>query len=192
MPKCKDCFWYTGEEKIAGKECMEPKNQERWKKGNYGLSVKYKKPNTSACKKFRDLNGNPLPDKEENKPFTSKWMGLWEQERPGIFAGQVIKKSDIPKYTRIVLKRNKFYEKGTNNRPKFVFCFSDSEGYESRCVPIEEAQRSPYKGDDGHYYTEDGERLFTREDARAIINGTVADVEYGIHDPYDILPEDFC
>ena len=29
------------------------------------------------------------------------------------------------------------------------------------------------------------------EEVRKIINGTVADVEYGIHDPYDILPEDF-
>lgn len=53
-----------------------------------------------------------------------------------------------------------------------------------------ENKGQPYKKN-GIYYAEDGERLFTQEDARAIINGTVADVEYGIHDPYDILPEDF-
>lgn len=50
---------------------------------------------------------------------------------------------------------------------------------------------SGHEGKDGIYYTEDGERLFTRYEVRKIINGTVADVEYGIHDPYDILPEDF-
>lgn len=53
-----------------------------------------------------------------------------------------------------------------------------------------EDTRKPYKKD-GVYYTEDGERLYTRGDARAIINGTVSDVEYGITNPYDILPEDF-
>ena len=55
---------------------------------------------------------------------------------------------------------------------------------------IVEAILGPYE-EDGIYYTEDDERLYTRGDARKIINGTVSDVEYGIHDPYDILPEDF-
>ena len=52
------------------------------------------------------------------------------------------------------------------------------------------ALNKPYK-EDGIYYTEGGERLYTHEDARAIINGTIRDAEYGISDPYDILPEDF-
>lgn len=120
---------------------------------------------------------------------TTKWEGLWAQGRQAFYAGKVIKKADIPKYTRIVLRYNKYYEKGST-KPRFVYCFADSEGYESKCVPVEMAERQPYK-EDGIYYTEDGERLFTRDEARAIINGTVSDVEYGIHDPYDILPEDF-
>lgn len=120
---------------------------------------------------------------------TTKWEGLWEQKRQAFYAGKVIKKADIPKYTRIVLRYNKYYEKGST-KPRFIYCFADSEGYESKCVPVEMAERQPYK-EDGIYYTEDGERLFTRDEARAIINGTVSDVEYGIHDPYDILPEDF-
>ena len=75
-----------------------------------------------------------------------------------------------------------------------MYCFADSEGYASKCVPIEleESEDLPYKGDDGNYYTETGERLYTREDARAIINGTFRDCQYGISDPYDILPEDFA
>ena len=52
------------------------------------------------------------------------------------------------------------------------------------------ADKKPYK-ENGIYYTEDGERLYTGDEVRRIINGTVSDVEYGIHDPYDILPEDF-
>lgn len=123
---------------------------------------------------------------------STKWMGLWSQERRGVYAGQVIKKGDIPKYTRIILRYNKFYEKDSN-RPRFVYCFADSEGFENNCVQIEPYKLDdarPYK-EDGTYYTESGDRLYTYADARAIINGTVADVEYGITDPYDILPEDF-
>lgn len=47
------------------------------------------------------------------------------------------------------------------------------------------------KFEDGFYKDENDERLYTRNEVRKIINGTVSDVEYGIHDPYDILPEDF-
>lgn len=126
--------------------------------------------------------------------MTTKWMGLWAQERPAFYAGQVIKKSDIPKYTRLILRFNKYYEKDSN-RPKFVYCFADAEGYESKCVPLELDEDIDIdvarKDEDGNYYTSEGERLYTREDARAIINGTFDAVEYGICDPYDILPEDF-
>ena len=68
--------------------------------------------------------------------MNTKWLGLWKQERQGFYAGQVIKKGDIPKYTRIVLRYNKYYEKDTN-KPRFVYCFADFEGYVSKCVPIE-------------------------------------------------------
>ena len=110
--------------------------------------------------------------------MTTKWQGLWAQERPGFYAGQVLKKADIPKYTRIVLRYNKFYEKD-GNRPRFVYCFADSEGYADKCVPLEYEEE------------ESSERLFTREEVRKIINGTVDAVKYGITDPFDILPEDF-
>ena len=94
--------------------------------------------------------------------MNTKWLGLWKQERKGIYAGQVIKKSDIPKYTRIVLRRNKFYEKDSN-KPWFVYCFADSEGYESKCVPVE---------------IEETERLYTKEEVYRIIHGI--EEEYGL------------
>ena len=68
--------------------------------------------------------------------MTTKWLGLWAQDRQGLYAGQVIKKADIPKYTRVVLRYNKFYEKG-GNRPRFVYCFADSDGYQEKCIPVD-------------------------------------------------------
>ena len=90
--------------------------------------------------------------------MTTKWMGLWAQERQAFYAGQVIKKTDIPKYTRIVLRYNKYYEKDSN-RPRFVYCFADSEGYESKCVPVEydeESEKGAYQDDEGDYFTKGG------------------------------------
>lgn len=79
--------------------------------------------------------------------MNTKWKGLWAQERGGFYAGQVIAKKDIPKYTRIVLRYNKFYEKG-GNRPRFVYCFADSEGYEEKCTPVEYEDSVQKKIDD--------------------------------------------
>ena len=125
---------------------------------------------------------------------TTKYEGLWAQGRQGFYAGKVINKKDIPNYTRLVIRYNKFYEKD-GNRPRFVYCFADAKGYENKCVPLEyeeNAEGAPYKGEDGNYYTESGDRLYTRDDARAIIDGTFDDVKFGISDPWDILPEDFA
>lgn len=64
--------------------------------------------------------------------------------------------------------------------------------YEEKHTPVENKKsKHPYLKD-GYYYTEDGERLYTRKDARSIINGTLRDAERGVSDPYDILPEDFA
>ena len=79
--------------------------------------------------------------------MTTNWFGLWAQDRPGVYAGQVIKKSDIPKYTRIVMRNNKFYEKD-GNRPKFVYCFADSEGYKDKCIPVEYNKSTQKKVDE--------------------------------------------
>ena len=87
---------------------------------------------------------------------TTKWMGLWAQEKPAFYAGQVIKKADIPKYTRIVLRYNKYYEKDSS-RPRFVYCFADSDGYAEKCIPIE-------------FEEESGDRLYTHDEVQYAIN----------------------
>lgn len=55
---------------------------------------------------------------------------------------------------------------------------------------IDEKRKTP-KPDWCPLEEKEGKRLYTEAEVRKIINGTVADVEFGIHDPYDILPEDF-
>ncbi len=107
--------------------------------------------------------------------MNTKWKGLWAQERVGFYAGQVIAKKDIPKYTRIVLRYNKFYEKG-GNRPRFVYCFADSEGYEEKCVPLELKEK---------------ERLYTYEEVRHAVNAAYADGTGNDGNYGDVLVEDY-
>ena len=120
----------------------------------------------------------------------TEWLGLWEnEEKKDIYNSKSFKISDISIYTRIVMIRNRYYKKGSN-RPKFVFCFADGEGQESIIHPEWQFDDDgPYE-EDGVYYTEDGERLFTRDEALAIIYGTYNDTLYGLYYS-DILPEDF-
>lgn len=55
----------------------------------------------------------------------TEWEGLWCQ-KTGIYAGKTIKKADIPAYSRLIIKVNRYYKKDTN-RPKFVFCFANAD-----------------------------------------------------------------
>lgn len=123
----------------------------------------------------------------------TNWGGLWWQSDCMYFTSQTISLGQLRKFkgnVRLVVRKNRFYNNGENGRPNYVFLFRDAKSENPFEISVEEMTKKPYKEDDV-YYTEDGERLYTREDARAIINGTVRDVEFGIHDPYDILPEDF-
>lgn len=112
--------------------------------------------------------------------MNTKWMGIWAMDQPALYAGQVIKKADIPKYTRIVLRYNKYYEKDSN-KPKFVYCFADAEGYKSKCVPIEKENAAVYE-EDGCYYTKSGERLYTQSEVQYAINRAAADGARGYSD----------
>lgn len=186
MNTCSNCLWYKGKEGLGGRECEQPENRKKWKKGGFSLSVRYKKPNNKACKHFRAVDEGVIAfdevvretvRNEKARKGTTKWLGLWAQERKGFYAGQVIKKTDIPKYTRIVLRYNKFYEKDSN-RPKFVYCFADSEGYESKCIPIELEEKT------------EGERLYTYDEVYAVMRGACMDGHRGYY-PGDLRVEDY-
>ncbi len=117
----------------------------------------------------------------------TKWQGLWTQERSSFYAGRVINKKDIPPYTRIVVRHNKYWEKG-KNRPRFVYCFANSEEYSEMCQEVEEYKR-PYCENET-YYDEKGNRLYTHEEVRRIISGAIADGAQG-YEAGDILIEDY-
>lgn len=80
----------------------------------------------------------------------TEWQGLWSQGHPGAFAGKVINKADIPDYTRIVLKYNKYYEKGSK-RPRFIYCFMDAEDYKDTCVSVSVDERQAQKDAEDAY-----------------------------------------
>jgi hypothetical protein len=127
----------------------------------------------------------------------TNWGGLWWHPENGYFSSQVLSLAELRKFkgqVRLYVKKNRYFNRGQNGRPNYVFSFRDAKSDNCKEMAVEGIDNSdgeaPYC-EDGVYYTENGERLYTSEDVRAIINGTVRDVESGIHDPYDILPEDF-
>lgn len=125
------------------------------------------------------------------EPFArmqTKWEGLWYHPEYNGYSSACISLAELRKFkgnVRIYVRKNKFYNKGENGRPNYHFCIKDADADVFHRLEVEEDEKP-------EEYTDcDGNRLFTREEVRRIINGTVDDVKYGITDPYDILPEDF-
>ena len=112
---------------------------------------------------------------------TTRNIGLWWDPRANNFKSNVINLASLKTFkgtVRIVVIKNKFYEKG-GNKPNYIAYITDSKCAEPR-DPIEIVD---YKNDDEI-------EVYTREQVRKIINGTASDIRYGL-DEYDILPEDF-
>ena len=78
--------------------------------------------------------------------MNTKWEGLWAQGESGMYAGYPIKKKDIPPHTRIMVRFNESYIKDSK-RPRFVYCFADSEGYKERCADLEYVENLQAKVD---------------------------------------------
>ena len=124
------------------------------------------------------------------EPFDKKqtnWEGLWYHPEYNGYSSACINLAELRKFkgnVRLYIRKNKFFNKGENGRPNYHFCLKDADADVFHTLEIE--------GEEDQGYTDrEGNRLFTMEEVRRIINGTVDDVKYGISDPYDILPEDF-
>lgn len=65
----------------------------------------------------------------------TQWQGLWYQ-REGVYSGYVIKKADIPKKARLILRYNKYYDKDSN-KPKFVYCFANGDSADAITMQVE-------------------------------------------------------
>ena len=123
----------------------------------------------------------------------TNWEGLWWHPEYCGFSSASINLSKLKEFkgtVRLYVRKNKFFNGGENGRPNYHFCIKASDNEIFRELDVVNEEKRPYF-EDGIYYSEEGDRLYTREDTRAIINGTFRDVLSGISDPYDILPEDF-
>ena len=123
----------------------------------------------------------------------TNWEGLWWHPEYCGFSSASINLSKLKEFkgtVRLYVRKNKFFNGGENGRPNYHFCIKASDSEIFRDLDVVDEEKRPYF-EDGIYYSEEGDRLYTRGDTRAIINGTFRDVLSGISDPYDILPEDF-
>lgn len=63
----------------------------------------------------------------------TKWQGLWYNGH-GVYSGQTVKASDIPKHARLIIRHNKYWDK-ESNRPRFVWCFAS--GDEAKAITLD-------------------------------------------------------
>lgn len=122
------------------------------------------------------------------------WAGLWWHPEYNGYSSEAIGLSDLRKFkgaVRLYVRKNKYFNNGENGRPNYTFCLKDSDSAQFKELEVETDRFGKYSKDDDCYYDEEGNRLYTSDEVRTIINGTVSDVKYGISDPYDILPSDF-
>lgn len=123
----------------------------------------------------------------------TKWEGLWWHPEYGGFSSAVINLSKLKQFkgnVRLYVRKNKFFNNGENGRPNYHFCIKDANSDVFTVLDVEDDMPDCYL-EDGHYYDGVGNRLYTKDEVRRIINGTFDAVGYGTSDPYDILPSDF-
>lgn len=67
------------------------------------------------------------------KTFDQKqtnWLGLWWHSEYGGFYSSVISLSELRKFkgnVRLCVRKNKYYNKGENNRPNYCFSFKEAD-----------------------------------------------------------------
>lgn len=118
------------------------------------------------------------------------WMGLWWHPEYSGFSSTTFSMATLKEFkgpVKVYVRKNKFYEQG-GNRPNYCFCIKDANAEIFAEVQVEEEKpRCRYDADNDCYYGNDGERLYTYSEVRRIIECAMADFEYGITDPGDIV-----
>lgn len=124
----------------------------------------------------------------------TKWEGLWYNPEWHSYSSAVINLSALKEFkgqVRLVVRKNRFYNKGENNRPNYIFSIKDSQLSEFKDIEVKEAEenRKPYYDErEDAYYTEDGERLFTKSEVIKVMDGANYD---GLRGYDDILVSDY-
>ena len=130
----------------------------------------------------------PIEGKQTN------WQGLWWHPEYNGFSSAVIDLADLRKFkgkVRLYVRKNKFFNGGENGRPNYHFCIKDAKSNTFAALEVEDDEDAEDDDDDGAHYDKDGNRLYTADEVRKVINGVVADVKYGYTDPYDLLISDY-
>lgn len=102
----------------------------------------------------------PIDKKQTN------WLGLWWHPEYNSYSSSVIDLSKLRKFkgkVRMLVRKNKFYNNGVNNRPNYTFCLKDADSEMFQTIEIEE--------DDDIQNEEDIRRLYTEEEVYQIIHG---------------------
>ena len=116
------------------------------------------------------------------KPFDqkrTKWQGLWYHPESYSYTSATLNLADIKSFkgnVRIIVKKNKFYEKDSN-KPNYVFMLVDSDSEKYSLWEVEDDEDNedrPYR-EEGNFYTGEGKRLYTEKEAQRAINMAVCD-----------------
>lgn len=113
----------------------------------------------------------------------TKWYGLWNN-REGIYSGQVIKKADIPAYSRLIIRYNKFYDKDSK-KPRFVYCFANGDA--AKAITLEVSKSDFIEFSEALAVADEVAemRCFTDEQLQRLINlvacAAGGECEYGEH-----------
>lgn len=99
----------------------------------------------------------------------TEWKGLW-RNRAGVYSGQVLKKADIPKYARLIVRKNRFYD-ADSNRPMFVYTFAQGEASDAITIETRDTVQDLAK----RY------NLYTREEVETIVKRCAEDVADSIN-----------
>lgn len=116
----------------------------------------------------------------------TNWEGLWWHSEYNGFSSACIDLSALKRFkgkVRLYVRKNKLFNRGENGRPNYHFCLKDANAEVFHILEVEEDDDTPRD--------KDGNRLYTEEEVRKIINGVMRDTQYGFSDPYDLLPSDY-
>lgn len=75
--------------------------------------------------------------KQKGKDKQTEWYGLWKNG--DVYSGYTMKKADIPPYSKIVLRFNKFYKKDSG-RPRFQYCFANGDAAYALTVELSDEE----------------------------------------------------
>lgn len=125
----------------------------------------------------------------------TKWMGLWWNPNTNHFASSAINLSDLRKFkgkVRIIVRKNKFYNGGENNRPNYCFSIRDANAESDAAFEVKEIEEKNRYDFTDTELEEICEKysLYTREQVERVKHGACRDGQSG-YSGGDLLIEDY-